>query len=67
MPRRRFVAKNKRKTVSRLLLVLLGAAVLVGTAVGLVLALSSNKVTGSMTELPFTAGTTQLFTGNGFL
>lgn len=67
MQKRRLQAKNKRKTASRLALIALGALVLVGAAIGLVLAFSKSASLSSMEALPFSAEATRLYTGSGFL
>ncbi|HWS30974.1 MAG TPA: hypothetical protein VN512_12785 [Clostridia bacterium] len=67
MQRRRLKAKNKRKTASRLVLMVLAALVLIGAAVGLALALKGNKTLKASEQLPFSAEATRLFTGSGFL
>ena len=64
MQRRRLKAKNKRKTASRLVLMVLAALVLIGAAVGLALALKGNKTLKASEQLPFSAEATRLFTGS---
>lgn len=65
--RRRFTARNKRKTVLRLALLLLVPLLLAGGAYGVIQLLKGGGNKASLKEAPFAPGDVFTYTGAGFL